>query len=134
MLTSLRLRAWALALAFAAPSLPAAEVKLGTAAVPINPPLGIGLAGYYHERGHEGVLDDLFAKAIVLDDGTTRAAIVVCDLISMPKWIVTEARQLVEARTGIPGAHVMIAATHTHTAPVLFREWSRDEWQTTFIR
>ncbi|MBI5769359.1 MAG: hypothetical protein HZA93_16315 [Verrucomicrobia bacterium] len=110
-----------------AASLPAAEVKLGTAAVPINPPLGIGLAGYYHERGHEGVLDDLFAKAVVLDDGTTRAAIVVCDLISMPKWIVTEARQLVEARTGIPGANVMIAATHTHTAPVLFREWSRDE-------
>jgi hypothetical protein len=63
----------------------------------------------------------------VLDDGSTRAAIVVCDLISMPKWIVTDARKLIEARTGIPATNVMIAATHTHTAPVLFREWSRDE-------
>jgi hypothetical protein len=104
-----------------------AEIKLGVAAVPINPPLGIGLAGYYHERGNEGVLDDLFAKAAVLDDGSTRAAIVVCDLISMPKWIVVEARRLIEEGTGIPGTNVMIAATHTHTAPVLVRESSRDE-------
>ncbi len=104
-----------------------AELRLGAAAVAINPPPGIGLAGYYHERGNEGVIDDIFAKAAVLDDGQTRAAIVVCDLISMPKWIVTEARQRVEERTGIPAANVMIAATHTHTAPVLFRESSRDE-------
>src|SRR5215510_2618202 len=82
-----------------------AEIKLGTAAVPINPPLGIGLAGYYHERGNEGVLDDIFAKAAVLDDGSTRAAIVVCDLISMPKWIVAEARQIIESQTGIPGTN-----------------------------
>jgi len=105
----------------------AAELKLGAAAVAINPPPGIGLAGYYHERPHEGVLDDIAAKAVVLDDGDTRAAIVVCDLISMPKWIAAEARDLIEKRTGIPGHNVMIAATHTHTAPVLFREWSRDE-------
>ena len=105
----------------------AVELKIGTAAVAINPPLGIGLAGYYHERGNEGVLDDIGAKATVFDDGQTRAAIVVCDLISMPKWIVVEARKLVAERTGIPGSNVMIAATHTHTAPVLFRESSRDE-------
>jgi len=104
-----------------------AEFRLGAAAVPINPPLGIALAGYYHERGSEGVLDDIFAKATVLDDGRTRAAIVVCDLISMPRWIVAEARQIIEAQTGIPGTNVIIAATHTHTAPVLFREWSRDD-------
>ena len=66
----------------------AAELKLGVASAAINPPVGIGLAGYYHERGNEGVLDDIFAKTTVLDDGQTRAAIVVCDLISMPKWIV----------------------------------------------
>jgi hypothetical protein len=118
----------ALALGLIGPSrLLATDFKLGVAAMPINPPIGIGLAGYYHERGNEGVLDDLSAKAIVLDDGVTRAAIVVCDLIAMPKWIVTEARQAIEARTGIPGSNVLIAATHTHTAPVLYREWSRDD-------
>ena len=103
------------------------ELKIGTGQANINPPLGIGLAGYYHERGNEGVLDDILAKAMVLEDGTNRAAIVVCDLISLPRWMVTEARKRVEEKTGIPGANVMIAATHTHTAPVLFRESSRDE-------
>lgn len=105
----------------------AAEFRIGAASLSINPPPGIGLAGYYHERGAEGVLDDLMAKAVVLDDGKTLASIVVCDLITMPKWIVAEARKRIESRTGIPGHHVMIAATHTHTAPVLFRDWSRDE-------
>jgi hypothetical protein len=103
------------------------ELNLGVASVPINAPPGIGLAGYYHARGNEGVLDDLHAKGMVLDDGTTRAAIVVCDLISMPRWITDEARAAIEKETGIPGTNVLIAATHTHTAPVLYRDWLRDE-------
>jgi hypothetical protein len=61
-----------------ATSSPSAESRLGAAAVPVNPPLGIALAGYYHERASEGLLDDIFAKATVLDDDQTRAAIVVC--------------------------------------------------------
>ena len=116
-----------LAITVSATSSLSAEFRLGAAAVPINPPLGIALAGYYHERSSEGVLDDILAKATVLDDGRTRAAIVVCDLISMPQWIVAAARQIIESQTGIPGTNVIIAATHTHTAPVLFREWSRDD-------
>lgn len=123
----LRLAALISALGLASPSCPAGTLRLGAAATAINAPTGIGLAGYYHARGNEGVLDDLFAKAIVLDDGRTQAAIVVCDLIAMPRWIVEAARAAVEQQTGIPGTHVLVAATHTHTAPVLYREWSRDD-------
>ena len=122
---------WPLALALVAVLVPplsaAPALQLGTASISISPPPGIGLAGYYHERGSEGTLDDIFAKVIVLDDGQIRAAIVVCDLISMPKWIVASARRQIENRCGIPGSHVLIAATHTHTAPVLLRQSVRDE-------
>lgn len=52
---------------FVVGGLRAAELKLGVASVAINPPVGIGLAGYYHERGNEGMLDDIYAKATVLD-------------------------------------------------------------------
>ena len=45
-----------------------------------------------------------------------------CDLISLPRHVVTEARRQIEAATKIPGAHVMLSATHTHTGPVLARE------------
>lgn len=104
-----------------------AELQLGTAAVVINPPDGTPLAGYYHERGCEGVADPLYAKAAVLDDGLTRAAWVVCDLISLPRHTVLEARRLIAEQTGIPAGHVMLSATHTHTGPVIARESAMDD-------
>lgn len=60
------------------------ELRLGTAAVKITPPTGIPMAGYYSRRDSEGVLDDIYAKAAVFDDGKTKAAMVVCDLIGLP--------------------------------------------------
>lgn len=102
-------------------------LRVGTAAVEINPPVGIPLAGYYSARGCEGVLDDLHAKAVVLDDGQTQVAMVVCDLISLPRHTVLEARKLIEQQTNIAGGHVMISATHTHTGPVLDRKSAREE-------
>src|SRR5215216_5901286 len=105
----------------------AADLRVGAAATVITPPAGTPLAGYYSERGSRTVLDDIHAKAIVLEVGDTRAALVVCDLISLPRHVVTEARRQIETATGIPGAHVMISATHTHTGPVIARESSLDE-------
>jgi hypothetical protein len=104
----------------------AAEPRAGAAVVTINPPLGTPLAGYYSPRGATAVLDDLHCKALVLEQDGTRAALVVCDLISLPRRTVVDARKLIEKQTGIPGDHVMISATHTHTGPVLTRESARD--------
>ncbi len=103
------------------------ELRLGTAAVKITPPTGIPMAGYYSRRDSEGVLDDIYAKAAVFDDGKTKAAMVVCDLIGLPRSIALEARRIVEQKTGIPADRVMISVTHTHTAPVVLGGSSRDE-------
>jgi hypothetical protein len=97
----------------------AAELRVGAAAVKITPVNGTPMAGYYSRRDSQGVLDDLYAKAIVLDDGKTKAAMVVCDLIGVPPAPVREARRLIEAKTGIPAERVMISATHAHTGPVV---------------
>jgi hypothetical protein len=105
----------------------AADLRVGAAATIITPPEGTPLAGYYSQRGSKTVLDDIYAKAIVLEVGDTKAVLAVCDLISLPRQVVTEARRQIEAATGIPGLHVMISATHTHTGPVLNRESSLDE-------
>jgi hypothetical protein len=104
----------------------AAELRVGTAAVNITPPLGIQLAGYYSERGCEGVIDDLYAKAAVFDDGQTKVALVVCDLLALPRPVVAEARRLIQEQTGIPGAQVMLSATHTHTGPEVARTITGD--------
>jgi hypothetical protein len=102
-------------------------LRVGTAAIKITPPVGIPLAGYYSPRGSDGVLDDLYAKVAVLDDGQTQAALVVCDLITLPRNTVLEARKLIEQKIGLPGSHVMISATHTHTGPALTRESAGDD-------
>ncbi|MFO0911195.1 MAG: hypothetical protein U0794_23130, partial [Isosphaeraceae bacterium] len=77
-------------------------------------------------RAAEGVHDDLFAKAIVIESGGQKAALVGLDLISTTRDVVSEARELIEKATGIPGAHVMISATHAHTGPVLRGRGARD--------
>jgi hypothetical protein len=105
----------------------AGDLRAGAAAVRITPPEGTPLAGYYAPRGARGVLDDLHSKALVLEQGGTRVALVVCDLISLPPHTVREARRLIEKQTGIPGGHVMLSATHTHTGPALLRESALDD-------
>jgi neutral ceramidase len=107
--------------------LQAAELKVGAASSVITPPKGTPLAGYYGYRGMQKVLDDIHSKAIVIQSGETKVALVVCDLISLPRHVVTEARRQIEKATGIPGKNVMISATHTHTGPVIARESSLDE-------
>jgi len=105
----------------------AAELRAGAAVVNITPAPGIGLAGYYFERGADGTNDDLFAKALVLDVDGTKAALVALDLISTTRSMVESARREIEKATGIPGANVMISATHAHTGPVLAERGLRDD-------
>lgn len=99
-----------------------ADLQVGSSVARITPPHGVPMAGYYHIRLNEGTHDELFARSLVLSDGTSRAAIVSCDLISMPREIATRARDLILKRTGIPSDHVMVSATHTHTGPVMTPE------------
>lgn len=101
--------------------------KVGFGQVAINAPVGTPLAGYYHARGSDGVLDDLQAKTMLLDDGSIQVALVALDLISTTRSLVEEARAEIERRTGIPGSRVMISATHTHTAPELIHRGKRGE-------
>jgi hypothetical protein len=105
----------------------AENLRVGAAASVITPPAGTPMAGYYFERAAEGVHDELYAKALVLDQGGTRAALVSLDLISTPVGLVDSARKEIERVTRIPGRNVMISATHAHTGPVLSGRGLRDD-------
>ncbi len=100
-------------------SLSAGEFRVGVAAVDITPPMGIPMAGYYHERGADGVLDPLFSKALVIQAGEQRAVLVALDLIAITRAVTEQARAEVEKETGIKSQFVMISATHAHTGPEL---------------
>ncbi len=114
-------------LLFLAPPAFAGELRVGAAAVVITPAPGTPMAGYHSPRGADGVRDDLFAKALVLEKDGTKAALVSLDLIGTTRHFVTEARREIAKTTGIPSENVMISATHTHTGPVLTSRGPRDD-------
>ncbi len=95
----------------------AGEIEVGFAVEDITPPTDFPMAGYYHERLAEGTIDPLKAKAIYFRDGELEVAYVVCDLIGISKDLNREIRKRVEDETGIPASHIILSATHTHTAP-----------------
>ncbi|HWQ54830.1 MAG TPA: neutral/alkaline non-lysosomal ceramidase N-terminal domain-containing protein [Bryobacteraceae bacterium] len=98
---------------------PAAELRVGTAAVKITPPQGVAMSGYYYNRGAEGVHDDLYAKALVFESNGQKAGIVACDVSGLPREIIDAARKAIDSGGVLRGADVMISATHTHTGPVI---------------
>lgn len=93
-----------------------AELKVGAASIDITPqsfPVLIN-GGFYSRQGEP---KNIHARAIVLDDGESRIAIVVTDSCMLPKDLVDSAKQLASQRAQIRPDHMLISATHTHTAP-----------------
>ena len=97
-----------------------AELKGGCGKVNITPPLGgllIGSKGYVSDD----VLDELYARALVLSDGDETVAIVATDLLYTPlEEITTPVRRIVKEKIGIPEENVLVCATHTHSGPEVF--------------
>lgn len=95
------------------------DFLVGYAQVNINPPLGIGVSGYYIPRFAKGFLDDLEASALVLSCDGRRIVMISVDCC----FINTELNQRylgeIESAVGIGKENIFIAATHTHTGPLL---------------
>jgi hypothetical protein len=67
----------------------------------------------------EGTHDAITARVLAFDDGETRLAMVLCDLVATPPDLVAAIRRSVSEATAIPAANVCVAATHTHSGPIL---------------
>ncbi len=96
-------------------------LRAGFATADLTPRLGVEMGGFGYNLGRTGdaVHDALLARAVVLERNGARMAIVGCDLGGMNLEITGQVRRAVEEKLGIPGRRVMVAATHTHSAPVV---------------
>jgi len=94
----------------------AGQFKAGAATSDITPELGGAIVGGFSPIVSKHVHDPLHARCLVLNDGETTLAIVVCDLLGIHQAISEEARALIEKNSGIPPENVLICATHTHSA------------------
>ena len=110
-----------LVLLLACPALFAEREKVfraGAFAMDITPnKLPISIAGNLRDVIATKVHDPLHARCLVLDDGTMKIAIVICDSCMIPREIFDEAKKRASRTTGILPQRMLMAATHTHTAP-----------------
>ena len=99
-----------------------AALRGGCAKVNITPPVGIWLTGYGgRDKASDGIVDELYAKALVLDNEQNTIAIVSTDLLWVPLEITTQIRRILKEKVGIPESNVLICATHTHFGPKIDR-------------
>lgn len=119
----IRLRALAvelgLAVLIAWPACAAAQgtLKAGAARVDITPGTDEFPYQARGERPYVGVYDPVYARALVLDDGTHQVAIVVVDVTMIPKP--QEVSKAIAEELRIPVANLILAATHTHNVPLV---------------
>ena len=95
-----------------------AEFQVGRGLVDISPPIGVSMAGAISQNSPvKKIHDPLHVRALVFSDGKKKVGLATVDNTMISDAIFDEAKRLIEAETGIPGAHLIIAATHSHSTP-----------------
>jgi neutral ceramidase len=94
------------------------RLHIGWAERVITPPLGVELSGFAARKGvAEGVHDDLHARALVVQGSDTAIAVLAASVLFVDQELVDGIREEVARSTGLPGDHILVAATHTHSGP-----------------
>lgn len=102
------------------PSLAAGAERVfqaGAAQLDVTPELGALIVGGFSPIPARHIHDPLRARALVLDDGAHRIALAVVDNVAIGRECIDAAKRLIEERSRLPGAQVMVSATHTHSGP-----------------
>lgn len=103
-------------------------LSAGFSKIPISPPIGAPLAGFAAREGVcEGIHDDLFARALVIENDGEAIVFVSLDVLAVSSEFVSHARTKIQRRTGIRKEAIMIASTHTHAGPVTVKTFFNPE-------
>jgi neutral ceramidase len=109
---------------------PTRQLLAGAATSNITPALGGLIVGNWTPTPATHVHDELHARCLVLDDGVRRVALVVVDSLGVPRHVLDHAKRLAHEHTGIAPDHILISATHTHSATSsLGARWSPAEYE-----
>lgn len=105
-------------------------LRAGFACDTVNPAEGVFLAGYDYNRKCTGTHDDIYAKAAVFQDGKEAVALLVIDSISLQYDTVKAIREAAAKQitgSALPTEHIIVQATHTHSAPDAIGIYGADE-------
>ena len=91
--------------------------RSGAATANITPFLGGGIVGNYGTPPPAAhVHDELHARCLVLDDGTTMLAFIIVDNIGLNRVLIDEVKRLIQEESNIPRENLLVSATHTHSS------------------
>ena len=104
-----------------------AEFKAGAFAQDISPtkfpvPVNGGMKGGFANSIH----DPMHARCLALNDGKRTLVFAIVDACLLPREISEEAKTLASKEAGIPREHILISATHTHSAAALTPAFQSD--------
>ena len=101
-----------------------ATFKAGVARKVITPTESIWMSGYAaRARPSEGVLHDLWAKALALEDPQGRRAVIVTiDLIGLPREMSDEVAARAKKKYGLERGQLMLNSSHTHCGPAVLTD------------
>src|SRR5687767_12128271 len=103
------------------PAAPAAPMRAGASKVKITPEKFGWMTGYGNRnKPAEGVKQDLWVRALLIEDGAGKQAVMVsADILGFPPRMCEELRRLAGQRFGLPESAMMFIATHTHGGPAI---------------
>ena len=88
------------------------ELRAGAQVIDVSPrTFPVLINGGFLQNSATRVNDPSFAKCLVLDDGTTRLAIIIVDSCMMPRELLDRAKEMAREKTGIATDRMLIAAT-----------------------
>jgi type 1 glutamine amidotransferase len=96
--------------------------KAGTATVKITPEGPVWMSGYPRDHPAEGTLQDLWAKALALEDATGRRALLITmDLVGIDRATSLRVCAQIATRHGLKRDQVALCMSHTHCGPAIGR-------------
>lgn len=97
------------------------ELRAGLARVKITPDEPIHMAGYAsRDKPSEGVLVDLYAKALVIEDGRgERGVMLTVDVIGFGADVAQFICEKITEKTKLARRQIVLCPSHTHTGPVI---------------
>src|SRR4030095_5191800 len=90
--------------------------KAGFAERDVTPDIGMEMMGNYGKQYGRSIHDPCKVRAAVFDDGTNRVALVGLDSLIIHRESVLRVRKAIADRCGIPGDHVLLGASHSHSS------------------
>lgn len=94
------------------------RLKAGATKKDITPPIGIHLSGYIKRFGPStGIHDPLLANFLWVDDGFEGFLFISMDVLNISDEFAAEAKKGISEALGVEDNKILIASTHTHSAP-----------------